>query len=99
MSERLGVRVRHAESDGAELLVVECAERPWAAMAEVEAVRERYPSLPVIVAARFDAELRAETRRLAVDFALTSPPNLETLCRVARELAPVMPEVEEDALD
>ena len=71
---------------------MECSERPWPGMSLVEVVREVDPVLPIIFVARFDPELRREARRLAVDFMVTSPPNLDVLCRAAQELAPLLPD-------
>jgi CheY-like chemotaxis protein len=84
-----------------ELLLVTAAYEPRDAIALIEEVRRLQPALPIVFASSPRARLvRLDVLEMAhqagVDSVLDWPPSPDRVLRVARELAPIIPEVQTD---
>ena len=79
-----------------ELLVFDGSERPGTVSSIIESVRAINWTLPIVLIARPDPELRAEGERLGVETILEAPVNPDEICHAAARIVPVVPEVELD---
>jgi CheY-like chemotaxis protein len=86
---RAAARVRSAGSP-TELLVLDGCDRPWAAAAFLDALRDASSAVPIILIAGQDAELRAEAERVGVDVVLDAPFDSDRLLTAAMKLVPVV---------
>jgi CheY-like chemotaxis protein len=71
-----------------ELLVLDGTATPWVASALLEAVRATEWTLPILLVAGRNPDLRAEAERLGVEAVIDAPLELSELLRAADRIAP-----------